>query len=121
MLRFSDNLSTMFWEYPMLECPVRAASAGFGCAEIHFPFYLDPEDLNIQLAGNGLKLLVLNLPAGDPPQGGEGNATMPKKTRRIPWRRGALRAFCRNSAPSRHEPGSGNMNFEALLTAIRAS
>lgn len=42
MLRFSDNLSTMFWEYPMLECPVRAASAGFGCAEMHFPFYLDP-------------------------------------------------------------------------------
>ena len=70
MLRFSDNLSTMFWEYPMLECPVRAASAGFGCAEMHFPFYLDLEDLNIQLAGNGLKLLVLNLPAGDPPQGG---------------------------------------------------
>ena len=121
MLRFSDNLSTMFREYPMLECPATAASAGFGCAEMHFPFYLDPEDLNIQLAGNGLKLLVLNLPAGDPPQGGEGNATMPKKTRRIPWRRGALRAFCRNSAPSRHEPGSGNMNFEALLTAIRAS
>ena len=28
-----------------------------------FSFYLDPEDLNIRLAGNDLKLLILNLPA----------------------------------------------------------
>ena len=85
MLRFSENLSTMFREYPMLERSATAASAGFGCAEMHFLFYLDPEDLNIRLAGNDLKLLILNLPAGDPPRGGEGNATVPEKTRRIPW------------------------------------
>tara|TARA_B100000674_G_scaffold25257_1_gene17687 strand:- start:4108 stop:4506 length:399 start_codon:yes stop_codon:yes gene_type:complete len=105
----------------MLEGPAAAARAGFGYVGMQFPCYLDLEDLNTRLAGNGLKLQVLNLPAGDPPQRSKGYANMPKKTRRILRSLGALSAFCQNSVPSQHEPGSGTMNFCAIFTAIGAA
>ena len=76
MLRFSANLSTMFREFPVLERPGAAARAGFTAVEMQFPYDLDLNDLAAAITRNNLGLSVLNVPAGDFPQGGEGNVTI---------------------------------------------
>ena len=79
MLRFSANLSTMFREYPTLERPGAAAQAGFSGVEMQFPYDLDLSSLAAVLSENELGLSVLNVPAGDFPQGGEGNIIVAEK------------------------------------------
>jgi len=79
MPRFSANISTMFREVPMIGRPAAAARAGFRCVEMQFPYDLDADDLATTLTDHALSVSVLNVPAGDFPQGGEGNVTLPEK------------------------------------------
>ena len=79
MPRFSANLSTMFREVPMIGRPVAAARAGFRCVVMQFPYDLDADDLATTLTDHALSVSVLNVPAADFPQGGEGNVTLPEK------------------------------------------
>ena len=79
MLRFSANLSTMFREVPLIDRPEAAARAGFRCVEMQFPYDLDLDALQATLSAHSLCLSVLNVPAGDFPNGGEGNATVASK------------------------------------------
>ena len=77
MLRFSANLSMLFTEVPLLERFALARQAGFNAVEIQFPYDLDVLTLQNQLEQHQLKLVLINLPAGDLMQGGDGISGVP--------------------------------------------
>ena len=77
MLKFSANLSMLFTERPLPERFAAARAAGFSAVEIQFPYELGPADLQRLLAENDLQLVLINVPAGDLMQGGNGNACVP--------------------------------------------
>ena len=77
MLRFSANLSTLFTEVPLRERFERARRAGFDAVEIQFPYAVDARELQAALDDCGLPLALINFPAGDLLDGGEGYAAIP--------------------------------------------
>jgi len=77
MPRFSANISTLFREFPMRERIAQANAAGFDAIEIQFPYGHDPKSLRSRLAATGLSLVLMNFPAGDLMDGGEGLAAIP--------------------------------------------
>lgn len=77
MLRFSANLSMLFTEVPLLERFALAKQAGFSAVEIQFPYDLDVIAVRDQLEQHQLKLVLINLPAGDLMQGGDGITGVP--------------------------------------------
>ncbi|MDF3031429.1 MAG: hydroxypyruvate isomerase [Moraxellaceae bacterium] len=77
MLKFSANLSMLFTERPLPERFAAARAAGFAAVEIQFPYELGPADLQRLLAENEQQLVLINVPAGDLMQGGNGNACVP--------------------------------------------
>lgn len=77
MLRFSANLSMLFTEVPLLERFALAKQAGFTAVEIQFPYDLDVIEIRDQLEQYQLKLVLINLPAGDLMQGGDGITGVP--------------------------------------------
>ncbi|MEC7119049.1 MAG: TIM barrel protein, partial [Pseudomonadota bacterium] len=72
MLQFSANLSMLFTEVPLIERFALAKQAGFSAVEIQFPYDLDVLLIQAQLELHDLKLVLINLPAGDLMQGGNG-------------------------------------------------
>jgi hydroxypyruvate isomerase len=79
MPRFSANLSLMFTELPLLERFSAARECGFLASEIQFPYETPPEHIKTQIDLAGLELVLINLPAGDFMNGGEGLAAVPSK------------------------------------------
>jgi hydroxypyruvate isomerase len=79
MPRFAANLSMLFTEVPLLERFERAARAGFSCVEIQFPYEVPAQDLRDRLLANRLKMVLLNLPAGDRAAGDLGIACNPAR------------------------------------------
>jgi hydroxypyruvate isomerase len=77
MPRFAANLSMLFTEVPLLERFERAARAGFTCVEVQFPYEVPAQDLRHRLLANRLKMVLLNLPAGDRAAGDLGIACHP--------------------------------------------
>lgn len=77
MLRFCANLSLLFTEVPLLERFERAREAGFAAVEIQFPYELSIDALHDQLRRHQLRLVLINVPAGDLMQGGCGLAGVP--------------------------------------------
>lgn len=77
MLQFSANLSMLFTEMPLIERFALARQAGFNAIEIQFPYELSIEDIREQLDEHLLKLVLINVPAGDLMQGGDGLACVP--------------------------------------------
>lgn len=77
MLQFALNLSTVFTEYPLLERFAHAKAQGFQTVEIQFPYELSIRDIQQQLQQQQLKLCLINVPAGDLMQGGNGLAAIP--------------------------------------------
>lgn len=77
MPRFSANLSTMFAEYAPLDRCRAAREAGFDAVEFQFPYDLGREPFAAAIRDHGLAVSVLNLPAGDFINGGEGIAAVP--------------------------------------------
>lgn len=77
MLRFSANLSLLFAELPLAERFAAARAQGFRHVEIQFPYELDLDTLERLLEDNGQQLVLMNLPAGDLMQGGDGLACVP--------------------------------------------
>ncbi len=76
MLRFSANLSTLFKEVPFPERPAAAAAAGFRCVEMQFLYDTTAKTLAADLERLSLEVSVINVPAGDLVEGGEGNAAI---------------------------------------------
>ena len=78
-LRFSANLSLLFQEVPLLERFALAKQAGFQAVEIQFPYPKSLADLKHAKADSGLDIALINLPAGDLMEGGEGLAAVPER------------------------------------------
>ena len=79
MPKFAANLTMMFNELPFLERFDAAAAAGFGAVEFLFPYDYPAQALRDRLDGNGLKLVLHNLPAGDWGAGERGIACDPAR------------------------------------------
>ena len=77
MLQFSANLSMLFTEVPLLDRFAVAKQAGFDAVEIQFPYDVDVIAIRDQLEQHQLKLVLINLPAGDLMQGGDGITGVP--------------------------------------------
>ncbi len=72
------NLSMLFTELPLLQRLRAAAAAGFTAVEIQFPYAVPAVQLKEELQRCGLTLVLINLPAGDLMQGGNGMACDPQ-------------------------------------------
>ena len=79
MPRFSANLSLLFTELPLLERFSAARECGFRGVEIQFPYETPAEHIKAQIDLTGLELVLINVPAGDLMNGGEGLAAVPSK------------------------------------------
>lgn len=77
MLQFSANLSMLFTEVPLIERFALAKQHGFNAVEIQFPYELDIDVISQQLDALQQKLVLINVPAGDLMQGGDGLASVP--------------------------------------------
>lgn len=77
MSRLAVNLSMIFTEVPLIERFELARNHGFQHIEIQFPYELDILDIQTQLEQHGLSLCLINVPAGDLMQGGDGLAGVP--------------------------------------------
>ena len=78
-LKLSANLSLLFTEQPLLKRLHAAKQAGFNAVEVQFPYECPQEDWQAQLKEDALQMVLINLPAGDLMQGGEGLACVPKR------------------------------------------
>ena len=76
-MRIAANLSLLFTERPLIERPRAACVAGFEGVEIQFPYELPALRLKEELERLALPLVLINLPAGDLMQGGDGLACVP--------------------------------------------
>lgn len=73
------NLSMLFTELPLLQRVRAAAAAGFTAVEIQFPYEVPAIQLKEELQRCAMPLALINLPAGDLMQGGDGIACHPKR------------------------------------------
>lgn len=78
-MKLAANLSLMFTEVPLLERFQAAKDGGFDVVEIQFP-YVETID-NLVSAKNiaGVEVCLINVPADDLMEGGEGLASVPEK------------------------------------------
>lgn len=124
MLRFSANLSMLFTELPLLQRIDAARQAGFDCIEIQFPYEVPLKDLQQAVAVAGVSVALINVPAGDLMQGGDGLACVPGKEqefaaavdRAIEYARG-LQVPQVNVLAGRVPPGVTREQALATLTA----
>ena len=76
-LKFAANLSLLFTERPLIERFAAARATGFDAVEIQFPYTLPLEAIQRQLEVHALKLVLINIPAGDWEAGERGLACLP--------------------------------------------
>ena len=79
MTKLAVNLSMIFTEVPLIERFALAYAHGFKHVEIQFPYELSITDIQKQLTQHDLSLCLINVPAGDLMQGGNGLAGIPGK------------------------------------------
>lgn len=91
MPKFAANLTMLFNEVPFLDRFERAAKAGFTAVEFLFPYAYPAAELRARLEGNGLQLVLHNLPAGDWDAGERGIACHPERVDE--FRTGVARAI----------------------------
>ena len=91
MPKFAANLTMMFNELPFLQRFDAAAAAGFSAVEFLFPYDYPAQALRDRLDGNGLTLVLHNLPAGDWAAGERGIACDPARVDE--FRHGVSRAI----------------------------
>ncbi len=80
MLRFAAAVNYIFTEYAVLDRFAKAADNGFQAVEFLFPYTFDKGVLIDALQGNGLELILQNLPSGDWEKGERGIACLPDRT-----------------------------------------
>lgn len=76
-MKLAANLSTLFTEVTLLERFALAAKQGFQHVEIQFPYELSVVEIQQALNQHQLSLCLINVPAGDLMQGGNGLAGIP--------------------------------------------
>jgi hydroxypyruvate isomerase len=78
-MKLNVNISFLFKEVPFLERFEKAGEAGFPGVEIGFPYALPAGDIARVRRDTGLGIVVINAPAGDLMEGGEGLAAVPER------------------------------------------
>lgn len=78
-MNFCANLSLLYTEYPLRERFAAAKRDGFNNVEIQFPYELPLFELQSLLAEQQQRCVLINVPAGDLMQGGEGLACVPAR------------------------------------------
>ena len=79
MPRFAANLTMLFTEVPFLERFERAAKAGFTAVECMFPYAWPAREIRARLDGQGLHMVLHNLPPGHWEAGDRGLACDPAR------------------------------------------
>ncbi|CAM3068431.1 2-oxo-tetronate isomerase [Paracoccus nototheniae] len=79
MTRIAANLSMLFTDAPFLDRFDRAGAAGFEAVEFLFPYDHPIAEVKTRLDRNGLRLTLINAPAGDWAAGERGFAARPAK------------------------------------------
>jgi hydroxypyruvate isomerase len=77
MPRFAANLSFLFTDLPFLDRFAAAAKAGFKGVEFMFPYATPADEIRTRLDGEGLELVLFNLPPGHWDKGERGFAALP--------------------------------------------
>jgi hydroxypyruvate isomerase len=80
MPKIAANLTMLFTEVPFLDRFEAAARAGFKAVEFLFPYAYPAAELKARLQGNGLQLVLHNLPPGDWDGGERGIGCLPDRT-----------------------------------------
>lgn len=122
MLRFSANLSLLFSELPLADRFAAARAQGFRAVEIQFPYELGLDAVEALLEENDQELVLINVPAGDLMQGGDGLACVPGREREfreavaeaLTWAR-ALNVPTVNLLAGRKPAGVPEARCEAVL------
>ena len=78
-MKLAANLSMLYAELPFLDRFAAAAADGFTAVEIQFPYDTPAQVIRQTLDDNGQICVLINVPAGDLMQGGEGLACVPGK------------------------------------------
>lgn len=78
-MKLTANLSMLFTEVPLLMRFELAKKAGFDAVEIQFPYDTPVAQIKEQLDKHNLQCVLINVPAGDLMEGGEGLASVPGK------------------------------------------
>ena len=76
-MKLAVNLSMIFTEVPLIERFALAHEHGFRHVEIQFPYELSIDSIREQLERYQLSLCLINVPAGDLMQGGNGLGGIP--------------------------------------------
>lgn len=79
-MKLSANLSMLYTELPFLKRFTAARRDGFRAVEIQFPYDTPIADIRRALMDNDQRCVLINVPAGDLMDGGEGLASVPRKT-----------------------------------------
>ena len=77
MPRFCANISMLFTELPMVERPAAARAAGFEAIEVQFPYEVPLDDFARAAEDAGVKVALINFPAGDFDKGDRGLGALP--------------------------------------------
>lgn len=77
MTKLAVNISMIFTEVPFIERFALAHAQGFKHVEIQFPYELSISDIRTQMELYDLEICLINVPAGDLMQGGNGLAGIP--------------------------------------------
>lgn len=91
MTQLAVNLSMIFTEVPLIERFALAHAHGFRNVEIQFPYELEIDDIRMQMEIYDLHICLINVPAGDLMQGGNGLAGVPG--REIEFHQAILKAI----------------------------
>ncbi|APH54267.1 Hydroxypyruvate isomerase [Granulibacter bethesdensis] len=91
MLSLCANLSFLFTEFDFLERFQQAASANFSAVECLFPYAVPADHIDSVLKKTGLKMVLINAPAGNWDKGERGLAALPD--RQDEFRAGFLQAL----------------------------
>lgn len=78
-MKLTANLSLMYTELPFLQRFKAAHNDGFSAVEIQFPYDTPIDRIQHELRENHLRCVLINVPAGDLMQGGEGLASVPAR------------------------------------------
>lgn len=77
MPQFSANISTLFCELPFLDRMAAARKAGFRAVEMQFPYEIPLEKWMDKRRRTKMRVVLINVPAGDLLSGGPGLAAVP--------------------------------------------
>jgi hydroxypyruvate isomerase len=79
MPKFCANISMLFTELPMVERPAAARAAGFEAIEVQFPYMVPLDDFARAVETAGVKVALINFPAGDFDKGDRGLGALPAR------------------------------------------